>query len=118
MQNLSVGADMAWRIAAQEAAESGYKCIEKEHLLIGIVSIEKVIADGPGQSGNDQNERQTLKAEHSRLKRVLRSHGLDQTKLRRIIRKKLGSGGYKHTEKTIHRSEECKAVFEKAAAVA
>jgi len=33
MTNLSVGADMAWQIAAHEAAASGYRCIEKEHLL-------------------------------------------------------------------------------------
>jgi len=115
MKDLSLAADMAWRIAAHEAAASGHKFIEKEHFLIGIVSIEKVIAGGPEQAGLDQKAWQDLKAEHSLLKRVLRSHGIDQTKLRRIIRKKLGNGGYKHTEKTIHRSEECKAVFEKAA---
>ncbi|MFZ3137154.1 MAG: Clp protease N-terminal domain-containing protein [Thermodesulfovibrionales bacterium] len=102
MQNLSLGADMAWRIAAHEAAASGYRCIEKEHLLMGILSIEKVIADGPDQTGFNQNAWQDLKAEHSLLKRVLRSCGIDQTKLRRIIRKKLGNGGYKHTERIIH----------------
>ena len=32
-----------------------------------------------------------------------------------MIRKKLGNGDYKHTERTIHRSEECKAVFANAA---
>jgi len=116
MKPLSPGADMAWRISAHEAAASEYRFIEQEHLLIGIVSIEKIIADGPDQAGLDQNAWQDLKAEHSLLKRVLRSYGIDQTKLRRMLRKKLGNGGYKHTEKTIHRSEECKAVFAKAAA--
>lgn len=106
---------MAWRIAAHEAAASEYRFIEKEHLLIGIVSIEKVIADGPESAGLDQKAWQELKEEHSFLKRVLRSQGIDQTKLRRLIRKKLGHGGYKHAEKTIHRSDECRALFEKAA---
>ncbi|MBI5640718.1 MAG: hypothetical protein HZA17_09855 [Nitrospirae bacterium] len=41
---------MAWRIAAHEAAASGYRFIEKEHLLIGIASIEKVVADGPDKA--------------------------------------------------------------------
>ncbi|MHB8883253.1 MAG: Clp protease N-terminal domain-containing protein [Thermodesulfovibrionales bacterium] len=116
MKDLSPAADMAWRIAAHEAASAGYRFIEKEHLLVGIVSIEKVIADGPEKAGLDQKPWQELKEEHSLLKRVLRSQGLDQTKLRRLIRKKLGNGGYKHTEKTIHRSEECRALFAKAAA--
>jgi len=116
MKSLSPGADMAWRIAAHEAAASGYKFIEQEHLLIGVVSIEKVI-DGSDKTEYDQNAWQDLKTEHSLLKRVLRSHGIDQTKLRRLIRKKLGNGGYKHTEKTIHRSEGCRVVFETAAAI-
>jgi hypothetical protein len=58
MQNLPLGADMAWRIAAYEAVASGYRSIKKEHLLIGIFSIEKVIADGPDQAGFDQNPSQ------------------------------------------------------------
>lgn len=116
MINLSPGADMAWRIAAHEAAASEYRFIEKEHLLIGIVSLEKVIADGPEQAVLDQKAWQELKEEHSLLKRILRSHGIDQTKLRRTVRRKLGHGGYKHTEKTIHRSEECRALFAKAVA--
>jgi len=115
MKSLSPSVGIAWRIAAHEAVGSGYRCIEKEHLLIGIVSIEKIIADGPGQAGFDQNAWQDLKAEHSLFKRVLRSYGIDQTKLRRMIRQKLGNGGYKHTERTIHRSEECKVVFANAA---
>lgn len=36
MKNLSIAADIAWRIAAHEAGASGFKFIEKEHLLIGI----------------------------------------------------------------------------------
>ena len=72
MTNLSLGADMAWRISAHEAAASGYKFIEKEHLLIGLVSIEKVIADGSNQACYDQNAWQELKAEHSLLKGVER----------------------------------------------
>ncbi len=114
MANLSPGVNLAWQIAAYEAAEANYHFIEKEHLFIGILSLEKVVAGGPDQSGLDRNAWQDLKAEHSLLKRVLRSHGIDQTRLRRIIRKKLGNGGYKHTEKIIHRSEECKAVFANA----
>lgn len=117
MKTLSIAADMAWRIAAHEAAGSGYRFLEKEHLLIGIVSIEKVIADGPEQAGIEQAAWDNLKAEYSALRKVLRSQGIDQTKLRRTIRRKLGNGGYKHTEDTIHRSEECKALFVRAADV-
>ncbi|MGD0885243.1 MAG: ATP-dependent Clp protease ATP-binding subunit [Thermodesulfovibrionales bacterium] len=117
MKNLSTGAKIVWRVAAYETGESGYRYIEKEHVFIGILSLEKVIADGPEKAGLDQKAWQDLKSEHSLLKRTLRSYGIDQTTLRRLIRNKLGNGGHKHTEKTIHRSEECKAIFEKAAAI-
>ena len=33
MTNLSLGADMAWRISAHEAVASGYRYIEKEHFF-------------------------------------------------------------------------------------
>ena len=117
MANLSPGVNLAWQIAAYEAAEANYHFIEKEHLFIGILSLEKVVAGGPDQSGLDQNAWQELKTENSVLNKVLGSFGIEQTRLRRIIRKKLGNGGYKHTEKTIHRSETCKALFAKVAAV-
>ncbi len=115
MANLSPGANLAWHIAAYEAGEAEYHFIEKEHLFIGILSLEKVVAGAADQSGLDQNVWQELKKENSLLNKVLGSYGIDQTKLRRLIRKKFGNGGYKHTERTIHRSEECKAVFANAA---
>lgn len=117
MPKLSITAEIAWQMAANEAAASEYMFIGKEQLLNGILSIEKVVASGPDKMGIDQNAWQQLKEESTLLKRVFRSQGVDQRKLRRLIRKKLGNGGYKHTEKTIHRSEECRAVFAKAAAV-
>ncbi|MDP3296398.1 MAG: AAA family ATPase [Thermodesulfovibrionia bacterium] len=114
MKNLSIGATIAWQIAAYEAAESGYRYIENWHLLIGILSLEKVISDGPEKSGIDQNAWQELKAEHLVFKKILRAFGIEQTRMRRSIRKNSGKGNYKHSEKTIHRSEECKAIFKRA----
>lgn len=70
MKKLSIVADVAWRIAAHEAASSGYRYLEKEHLLIGILSIEKVLADGPEQAGIDRVAWNNLKAEYSALRKV------------------------------------------------
>ena len=44
MANLSPGANLAWHIAAYEAGEAEYHFIEKEHLFIGILSLDKVDA--------------------------------------------------------------------------
>lgn len=51
MKELSVGANFAWQIAAGEAATSKHQFIEKEHVLIGICSLEKVTrVDGQEES--------------------------------------------------------------------
>ena len=112
MSNLSKAAQISWTVAAYEASGSGYRYIEKEHLLVGTLSIGKFIAEGPGEAHIGGEEWLELKEEYSLFGKVLRSFGIDQTALRRMVRKELGSGNFKHSERIVHRSEECKAIFD------
>jgi len=41
MAEFSIGVGLAWQIAASEAVNSHSEFIEKEHVLIGTLSIEK-----------------------------------------------------------------------------
>jgi hypothetical protein len=43
MSDISIGVDLAWRIAATEAALSRHELIEPEHLFIGLCSLEKML---------------------------------------------------------------------------
>ena len=43
MKDLSIGVALAWQIAANETAIAKYQYIEKEQILIGILSIEKIL---------------------------------------------------------------------------
>ena len=110
---LSAGASKAWDIAAEEAARSKGRFIEKEHLLIGVLSLEKALATAEGEASR------AMKAENDALDNVLEgvcspaSHTLSLT-LRRTVRKSLEVADRSQEARVIHRSENTKAVFRKA----
>lgn len=113
MKKLSAGAMVAWQIAASEASVSKHQYIEKEHLLVGICSLEKALMLRQGID-LDPQARQVLQAEHEVVEDVLRTFELDPTLLRRQVRERLGKGNFLNTEKVIHRSEACKRLFQRA----
>lgn len=57
---------------------------------------------------------QQIKHEYDSIKRLLNNYGLTMTNIRREIRKRCGQGNYKHKEKVIHRSKNCKVFFDQA----
>ena len=112
MKNLSIGSALAWQIAALEAGAAHHQYIDKEHVLIGILSLEKKIKYDLEKSGVEAA--QEIQVEYRSLLDLLGGFGIDPAKLRRDIRQRMGKGNYRHIEKTIHRSEACKKVFERA----
>jgi len=116
MKNLSIGSSVAWQIAAMEAGISQHQYIEKEHVLIGILSLEKKVQYDAEELGREAPK--DLQYEHSILLDVLGGFEIDPQKLRRDIRGRIGKGNFRLTEKVIHRSEECKKIFKRADALA
>jgi len=113
MKEFSVSLHLAWQIAAGEAGAAKHQYIEKEHMLIGICSLEKIVMLD-AEAKLPQQTRQALQAESDDVENVLHGFELDSTQLRRQVREKLGRGDYEHTEKIIHRSEACKKFFSRA----
>lgn len=111
MKNVSIGSSFAWQIAANETAAGKFQFIEKEHVLIGILSLEKLLMLSPEKAGLKSQDRQVLQLEYDFIADLLREFEIDSTQLRRQLRKKMGKGNYKRTEKVIHRSQTCKEVF-------
>jgi len=115
MKKLSAGAMVTWQVAASEASVSKHKYIEKEHLLVGICSLEKVLKYKEEEDGSTNTpSRQILRVEYDALEDVFHAFELDSTIFRRQVRKELGQGNYQHTSNTIHRSEACKRLFQRA----
>ncbi|MFA5385606.1 MAG: ATP-dependent Clp protease ATP-binding subunit [Eubacteriales bacterium] len=114
MKNLSIGSSFAWQIAANEAAAGKFQFIEKEHILIGILSLEKLVMLDPGKLGLKSQDHLVIQLEYEFIDDLLHEFEIDSTKLRRGLRDKLGKGDFENTEKIVHRSDACKDIFKHA----
>ena len=118
MKPLSIAVKIAWRLSVWEASAAASQFIEKEHAVIGILSLSKVAARTPADMKLDRNQWNIIRAEWAALHEVFTVLSLDATSLRRGLRNKLGKGSHPHTENVIHRNPECKAFFQIADALA
>lgn len=118
MPTLSIGANIAWQIAASEASAARFQFIEAEQIFIGICSLEKVLMLSPEDSGLNPRTIKALQMEHGALKDLMERQHLNMTQLRRMVRKEVDTGGYEHTENVIHRSSACKMMFNRAFEIA
>lgn len=112
---ISPGVALAWRIAAAEATQAGAENIEKEHFLIGIYSLETVL---PSKSIPHEKRLETLYSEKKALEFPLCNSDLEPATIRLMIRKALPAGTVKGKGEVVHRSPECRRVFEKASVLA
>ncbi len=117
-KGLTVGLNVAWQIAAQEASVAGYQYIEKEHMFIGLCSLGKVATYAQEREGTSPEVLEAIQAEENAIEAVLNSFKLDSTSIRRQTRQRIGQHSYRNSEGVIHRSEDCKQVFDRAAALA
>lgn len=116
MTHLSPAAVMAWKIAMLEALKSGSEYLEKEHLLIGLYSLEKVLT--LKDLHRDPRASKQVLEEKDALDFPLCNAGLDATIFRRMIRTTLSPGKVTGKEKILHRSLDCRNCFERAATLA
>jgi len=116
MAGLSAGASLAWKIAAFEALQARAELIGREHLLIGLFSLEKVLSTEDFRK-HPQDAR-TVLAERDALDYLLRHSGQDAAALRRQLRRALVRGDAAGKKGTMHRSPSCRRVFERAGELA
>jgi hypothetical protein len=109
---VSPGVSLAWRIAAAEAAQAGAEYIEKEHLLIGIYSLETVL---PSKSAPHEKTLESLYNEKKALEFPFCNSDLNPAAIRLKIRNALPLGKVPGNARVVHRSPECRNCFEKAA---
>lgn len=119
MTKLSIAVQVAWRIAALEADAAKFRFIEKEHVLLGILSLGKTL-DGKFDPiwKIPENRKEQLNDEWGFICRKLADCPVNPTSLRRDLRRALGKKRYKRTDATIHRSPACKESFDFAAGLA
>ena len=118
MKHLSISVDTAWRLAVWEASAANSEFIEKEHAVIGLLSLEKVATGKPDDMKLNREQWNSVRAEWAAMKEVFAVCSLDATSLRRELRKRIEKGSHQRSENVIHRSTECKAFFQIADALA
>lgn len=118
MKPHSIAVKIAWQLSVWEASAAASHFVEKEHAVIGILSLAKVATGMPADMKLDREQWNIIRAEWAALHEVITTLSLDATSLRRGLRKQLGKGAHQHTENVIHRSPECKAFFQIADALA
>jgi ATP-dependent Clp protease ATP-binding subunit ClpC len=117
MSELSVGARLAWQIAAAEALQGRHAYVEGEHLLIGLCSLDKALV--PGQLRPPLGERtlRALRPEHDAVADLFQAVKLDPRAARRLLRGTLDAGSHRGSTGEPPRSAACEAVFARAAAM-
>lgn len=104
---------LAWKIAAFEALRAHSEFIEKEHLLIGLFSIEKVLSRDDFY--RNPKIAKVILEEKDALDFPLRQSGMDAMGFRRRVRHALPKGYAPYGGAIIHRSSRCKECFRRAA---
>jgi ATP-dependent Clp protease ATP-binding subunit ClpC len=118
MNRLSSGASLAWQIAAVETDGGGHERIERGHLLIGVLSLEKFREAPPAELGLGPDRHEEIRQEIGRIDEALRRASARSAELRRTLREVLGTGAAARGRRSISRSEGAKLAFLRAAELA
>ncbi len=87
---------------------------ERNINFLGIFSFEKLLAI-KDKIGLSPEKLQDLQEEHKAIQDLLDRFRLNSDDLRRSLRKNMGKGSFHHTQKVVHRDDDCKKAFETAA---
>ncbi|MGM0582680.1 MAG: Clp protease N-terminal domain-containing protein [Bacteroidota bacterium] len=115
MLQYSIGARLAWEISSYEASNKDSTFIEIDHIMIGILSMEKILNQ---IRLNSEQEYEQLNIEKEKLYKILYSFKLDTLTLRRKLRDMIPKGDGKPKDMIFHRSSSCKKMFDDATSLA
>jgi ATP-dependent Clp protease ATP-binding subunit ClpC len=114
---LSVAAEMAWKVAAAEAANARHPQIGNALLLVGLCSLEKLLAARDERALSPETA-EAVRRESDRVEAALARAGLEPALLRRALRDRAGRGTFVHGDRPVGRSGPCKETFYRAALLA
>ncbi len=116
MIEYTVGVNLAWQIAAGEAAHRGHQFIEPEHLFIGLCKLGNLAErEDWARAGLPESQARSLRMEAESVAEVFASFQIDRVALYREVRRRTGRGGFQHGEhEVIHRSGQSREVFARA----
>lgn len=115
MFTYSPGVMLTWQIGASETAHARYQYIEREQIFIGLLKAKDLLKpEILDMFEIDYSDVGYLEAEFEPIEELLAKFKVERAEVRRSLRDNVGKGNYQHKEKVVHRSKECKAIFEQA----
>ena len=111
----SIGVQLAWKISKYEALNKKSSFIEVDHIMLGILSLNKVIET---LKNLPDIEYKNFHYEKEKLYSTLQNYDLNITPMRRNLRKALPEGDGLPSDNIYHRSRDCKQLFISAAQLA
>jgi len=108
MVNYSIGVRLAWEISSYEAANKKASFIEVDHIMLGILSLDKILSNLKSLAGNDLD---SFIYEKDKLYTNLVESQINIPSFRRKLRQLIPYGGGVPSDGIFHRSLECKQMF-------
>ena len=115
MVHYSIGIRLAWEISSYEASNKQSSFIEIDHVMLGILSLDKILSNPNGLTGNDLDY---LVYEKDKLYSRLVEYHINITNFRRKLRQLIPFGDGLPSDNVFHRSRECKQIFTSSAQIA
>ena len=108
MVNYSIGVRLAWEISSYEAAIKKASFIEVDHIMLGILSLDKILSNIKNIAENDLD---SFLYEKDKLYSKLIDYQINITSFRRKLRQLIPFGEGVPSDGIFHRSHECKQMF-------
>jgi len=108
MVNYSIGVRLAWEISSYEAANKKSPFIEVDHIMLGILSLDKILSNIKNIAENDLD---SFLYEKDKLYSKLVEYNINIISFRRKLRQLIPFGEGVPIDGILHRSLECKRMF-------
>jgi len=115
---VSASVQLVMQLAAREAIAAGFGEVRSEHVFNALLKCSELQEEQMGSLGADGSVREALVSDIAELRDELDGRSIDSKAARRTIRQKLGKGGVPFDGGQIHRTDECRKLFDVAARLA
>lgn len=111
MSKITPGAQLAWDAAARETAGFKHEFIEPEHLLLGLLGLERAVLTLGDKLGMRQAERDGALSEHDEIRAIFAAAGAEPGSFEEALRRMFIPGTLERRAGPVSRSPACKAAF-------
>ena len=112
MLQYSIGTRLAWEISSYEASNKKSSLIEIDHIMLGILSLDKITSNLKNLKESDLDN---FLYEKDKLYSKLTEFQISITSFRRRLRKLIPFGEGLPSDNVFHRSQDCKRLFANSA---